>query len=291
MVKADTLYQIDARLQEIKQSKRNFGGVCLLLFGDPLQLKPVKGKYPWQEPIKYKDAYTAFKLWSLFQPVILRKNHRQGADGAYGQLLSRLRVGKCTDEDVSLLQTRVVPVGSKKIPRESIYIFCTNLDVNNMNDDCLEEIQSKEIVVQAIFHHPTIKDYKPTYIDPTGNVPNTNLQNVFKFKIGCQVMLTYNINTVDCLVNGAIGEIVGLAENDKGKPTEIHVHFRNPSHGEESVKKFPKLEKTYGVPVVPIKMYETQFRISKDNFGVRSTATAIQFPLKLAFSVTSHKVS
>ena len=292
MVKADTLYQIDARLQEIKNSDSNFGGTCLLFFGDPLQLKPVLGRYPWQEPLKYKDAHAALDLWSLFKPVMLTKNHRQNADREYGELLSRLRINQCTKEDLSILQTRVVPNGSKKIPNGSIYLFSRNADVNDRNEACLEEIESDEIEVKTIFKHPTKKDYEgPSHIDPTGNVPNTNLQKIFKFKIGCQIMLTYNINTVDCLVNGAIGVIVGVTYNSRGQPNDIHVSFSNPSHGLETAKKFPDLEEKYGVPVVPIKRFETLFRISKENFGAKATATAIQYPLKLAFSVTSHKVS
>ena len=46
MVKADQLYQIDLRLRELMmQPNKLFGGVALLVFGDVMQLKPVKGLY------------------------------------------------------------------------------------------------------------------------------------------------------------------------------------------------------------------------------------------------------
>ena len=41
MVSSTMLYQIDRKLQELKQNGQPFGGVSLLLFGDPMQLKPV----------------------------------------------------------------------------------------------------------------------------------------------------------------------------------------------------------------------------------------------------------
>ena len=51
MVKADMLYQLDLRLQEIMQKVGvAFGGVSVFCFGDILQLKPVCGKYNFDRP-------------------------------------------------------------------------------------------------------------------------------------------------------------------------------------------------------------------------------------------------
>ena len=41
MVKADMLYQLDLRLQEIIEKVRTpFGGLSIIVFGDMMQLKP-----------------------------------------------------------------------------------------------------------------------------------------------------------------------------------------------------------------------------------------------------------
>ena len=103
-------------------------------------------------------------------------------------------------------------------------------------------------------------------------------------------MVTYNLNTIDSIVNGAMGTVVGVKLNEKNQVVEIHVNFTNSLHGRETAKKFPELLEKYRVPVVPITRYEAVFRLGRDNVGVKSTATAYQFPLKLSFSVTSHKV-
>merc|ERR1719233_702505 len=39
MMKSDQLYQVDLRLRELKQNNREYGGVAVLLFGDPAQLR------------------------------------------------------------------------------------------------------------------------------------------------------------------------------------------------------------------------------------------------------------
>lgn len=290
MIKSDILYQIDLRLREIKQTNKDFGGVSIILFGDPLQLKPVMGRYPWQPPIsqKYQEVYCIQSLWSLFEPIILRTNHRQGDDKEYSEILNRIRENKQTDCDLEKLRLRVVPRTFDKIPEDRIYVFVRNRDVNEKNEEFLENLEGDLISVEAFVQHPTLKNYKPK-IENTGNIANTNLQQTFKFKVGCKVMLTYNLNTCDSLVNGSHGVIIEIGYNDKSKISEIHVDFKNKC-GKETAKKYPDLEKKYGVPVVPIKMYEAVYRIGRENVGVKSTATAVQYPLKLAFSVTSHKV-
>ena len=62
MVKVDTLYQIDVRLREIMGVSKPFGGVSLVLLGDPLQLRPVLGSYPWEEPKNEKVLWNEYKL-------------------------------------------------------------------------------------------------------------------------------------------------------------------------------------------------------------------------------------
>ena len=43
-VKADMLYMLNLRLQEIKENKKPFGGVAIYAFGDIFQLQPVAGR-------------------------------------------------------------------------------------------------------------------------------------------------------------------------------------------------------------------------------------------------------
>jgi len=104
-------------------------------------------------------------------------------------------------------------------------------------------------------------------------------------------MLTYNLDTCDCLTNGAFGEVVGFAFNARGQLSEVHVHFLNPDCGKETRKMHKALNEKYlGKNVIPIKPIEFNYSLSKKSSGGHSNASVIQIPLRLAFASTAHKV-
>ena len=99
MVKADMLYQLDLKLQELKeQVGRPFGGVSIFAFGDMLQLRPVMGAYAFEKP-KNAEFHATFQLhnrWQLFKILNLEVNHRQGEVKPYAETLNRIRIGNMT---------------------------------------------------------------------------------------------------------------------------------------------------------------------------------------------------
>ena len=110
MIKVDYIYQMDLRLREVKQNQKQFGGCCVLFFGDPMQLRPVLGRFAWEWPVgaQFQMAHELQSVWSSFKPVLLRKNHRQNEDLKFSEVLNRIRVAQDTEEDVEYLKTRVV---------------------------------------------------------------------------------------------------------------------------------------------------------------------------------------
>ena len=286
MIKPEHLYQIDLRLREIKHLSKEFGGCCLLLFGDPMQLKPVQGRYAWDEPTakQYQLAHQLKSVWESFHPVILRTNHRQGEDLEFSEVLNRIRIREFTEKDVEFLQTRVVKGSDTKIPADRMYIFARNKEVNEMNDIILSKMAGETFEVEAIVHHDTVKDYEPM-VKNTGFIVDTSLMKTLRFKINSKVLLTYNVNVVDGMCNGSFCKIVGIKKSNQGKIIEIHVQFLNPSHGLETSREHPELAAKYGFPVVPIKRMEQKLRVRGKVLG-----NVLQFALKLSDSVTSHRV-
>ena len=78
MVPSDLFYQLHERLQQVKQSDRIFGVVAVLLFGNLLQPKPVRGHFIFQQPRAQKSSeyYYFCNLWMNFCSIVLYANHR-----------------------------------------------------------------------------------------------------------------------------------------------------------------------------------------------------------------------
>ena len=94
MIKSDMFYQLDLKLQEIKEGREvPFGGVLNLLFGDIFQLKPVAGAYIFSLPSnqQYHNTFYLANHWEMLTVINIKTNHRQGADGAIADLLNWIR--------------------------------------------------------------------------------------------------------------------------------------------------------------------------------------------------------
>ena len=84
MVKADMLYQLNLRLKEIKQIKQNdkdFGGVAVILFGDLMQLRPVRARYIFQKP-KDNKFVLSFLVHFLYGSISTLWNYNKIIDKA-----------------------------------------------------------------------------------------------------------------------------------------------------------------------------------------------------------------
>ena len=126
MLKADMLYQLHLRLQEIKQRyDLPFGGCSVILVGDLLQLPPVRGKYPFQCPYEkeYHIAHALSPLWDNFKPILLQQNHRQGEDKTLADILNRISRGLQTKDDIEILSTKIISKNNPSIPDDAVYIF------------------------------------------------------------------------------------------------------------------------------------------------------------------------
>ena len=278
MVSADLFFNLDLRLREITMVDEVMGGISVLVFGDLFQLQPPKARYVFEEP-KNKEHAMAFRLrnlWRRFTVVHLEENHRQGEDKEYGDLLNRVRVGAHTEEDIELLQTRVTPKDDPAL-KDSIHVYGTNAKVNSRNSEKLKEIPGELIVIKAKNQSKTITKFST---NNAGCIRNTPFLAVLKLKIGAEVILVHNINTLDGLTNGARGVLVGL-EKDGDTVKRLIVRFHNPDHGKGQREKNPCYKYPDATYIDPVLW---------SYFIGGATATVFQFPMKGASAITSHKI-
>ena len=292
MVKVDMLYQLDLRLQEIMEKVGvPFGGISIFAFGDMMQLKPCMGRYICDDPIgqEFQITHAIEPRWRMFESLILETNHRQGNDKVYAELLNRVRVGEQTQEDITLLRTRVRPAKHKDLKGVGLYIVCKRRDCAKMNLQYVIKLKGNAMNIKARHHHPTQKNYKP-YIEPKeGAVATTSFLDELILKIGAQIMIIHNIDTSDSLTNGQIGILSDVINTTTGKVDKLVIKLNSKSAGNQNRSRHPGLAARYP-DCVFIERVSNQYPLRKKGGAVSSSATVIQFPVKLAHAITSHKI-
>lgn len=267
MVSDKFLTYISRRLSAIKCTNDPLGRLNIIVVGDLFQLKPVKGKYIFHNP-----------LWKLFRPVFLDQNMRQQKNSTFVSLLQRGRVGCLSDDDIALLKSRMNKLPTSDIP-QVLHIFPRRVDVDEHNQLCQSMLTESSVVIPAL-HFFSTHDPLCGQDVPTDNIPNDDtvagaLLPSLQISVNTRIMLTRNICTADGLVNGAIGTVESIDMVD-GHVQTINVLFDDSNIANNHL--------FLGQNAVPIKRIEYAFTYSGHQL-VRS-----QFPLIPCWACTVHKV-
>ncbi|XP_048257841.1 uncharacterized protein LOC125383536 [Haliotis rufescens] len=278
MVDHKLLSYIHGRLRQIKQTSdySPFGNVSVIAVGDFYQLPPVKGRPLYVGTNGYdlwNDNFTVTEL-----TTIMRQK-----DPAFAQLLNRLRTRKRSQpletSDINMLKRQE----TGEDDADCIHIFATNAQVDEFNVTALHSKCTDPISIQAQDFSRNLKTGKlEKRENPHVKVYNSVLQKSLFVAIGARVMITKNIDTSDGLVNGVFGTISHISLTDgEAFPSRIYVVFDNDkvSHKLRNLKETASALQTNSTPIAPLE--ETV----SNNGGIRR-----QFPLKLAWACTIHKV-
>ncbi|XP_065942484.1 uncharacterized protein [Magallana gigas] len=234
MVDKKLLTYIHGRLRQIKQTGdyTPFGNVSVLAFGDFFQLPPVKGK-----PLFIHDCY--FDLWNdSFKVVTLTEIMRQKEDKQFAELLNRCRIKvkkeNLSSEDKDLLQSR-----ENDEIINALHIFSTNAQVNEFNAHALASLCSNNEIELTVLRAEDCIKQKSSRGEEKGNTLSS-VKNQFRLVKelqicdGARVMLIYNIDIADGLVNGAFGTVTKLLHGKSANASEVklvEVCFDNKSVG------------------------------------------------------------
>ena len=306
MVSVDNLYNLHRRLMEIFESKDEFGGRALMLVGDLLQLPPVKARAIFKKPkteknriwseITSEEGTAIGDLWGQCEVVVLTTNFRQGQGNPWTELLNRLRVGESTEEDIKFLASRQPSLLSKLEYDQATHAFFRNKDVLKHNTRMLRKVKSKLVEIKALYDVPKGSDYQPQ-VNEWGIIGDSNFSEIVQIKIGARVMLIFNVCISDHLVNGSLGTVFGLEYNKTGEVEAIGVAFDSQDAGIEQSREFSSISNKYqNERACPIfkKTVEEPMPFAKKNRSKGkvhgSTYKITQFPLRLAWASTTHKL-
>ena len=156
----------------------------------------------------------------------------------------------------------------------------------------MNEIHSELVTIEAVNIHPTIKDFK-AHVNSKGNIGternSTPFKQILRLKRGARIMLTYNIDVIDCLTNGARGKIVDFVKDKCGYVQKIIVKFDEICQGEQKRLRDKPIGLKYpGCTSIERVMY--QYSLGKKISSAANTAKIVQFPLCLSFPATAHKI-
>ncbi|XP_065926103.1 ATP-dependent DNA helicase PIF1-like [Magallana gigas] len=280
MVYKRLLYYIHERLVQIKKSKEPFGGVSVIAVGDFYQLPPVKQR---KDERLYKDniSYPVDHWQELFKVVELSEIMRQKQDIPFAEVLNSLRTRELqeplTNETLSMLHECV-----REGPDDVLHVYATNDEVNNYNLKMLRNSCDNFVEINAQdFEKDTATGKLTLRKKPISRSKTEGLTSSLLVAVNARVMLTRNCNVEDGLVNGVMGKILHflLKDGNVDHILAVGVLFDNMNVGQRTGRKTPEGN------VVLIERVQEEVIEKKSRSFIRH-----QFPLRLSWACTAHKV-
>ena len=258
MVNADLLDAIDRSLRQARQRKNEaFGGVQVVLFGDPYQLAPVPGE--GDERAYFADRYDSMwffdaKVWDETDLTIyeLSTIHRQHED-EFKRMLNAVRHGYVTAE----IAGRLNEVGARPAPTDgAITLATTNGTVTRINATELARLPGRVLTARAEINGEFGGHAYPA-------------DEALELKVGARVMFLRNGvgGESQRWVNGSVGTVLKI-------DTTVWVEIDGERH-----------------EVKPAVWEKFKYNYSPLTKSLRKDVVAefTQFPLRLAWAVTIHK--
>jgi hypothetical protein len=257
MMGSKTFEKIDARLRQVFQTNRSFGGRSVIVLGDFQQLRAVLDDYVFgtsNDPVK-NPIIIGNPLWSNFRMFELTEIMRQKDVLPYAQVLGRLGRGRLTDEDERVFRSRCfvenikdrngheiqLKPGEKFLPeyaKNAIRLMWKNQDVEAYNTRRVNELKTAN-TIRIVFHaedkivgatsvvekQQVLFNLKKLTTQQTQGLPSSLI-----LQVGVRYMVTSNIDVSDGIFNGATG-VLQFIELLDGKPEAIYLAFDDPSVG------------------------------------------------------------
>lgn len=244
MLTADLLTKIDYILRKTRLTENIFGGVQFLFSGDFLQLETID-----DENILDNELIKDFSI------IQLKNNYRQENDVVFQDILQNLRYNQLTKEQINILKSKEIKEKDIDLYDDYPLLFPLTKQVKKYNKikyekiNADEKIYGSEVLGKCQYSKKKLDDYL-----------SKKDSKVLKLKAGTRVMLTWNLDTENKLVNGSVGTVQEVFQN------QVIVNF-------DDVGKITVTKQTWNV-------FDENGKI---------LATAKQIPLVVCYALTIHK--
>jgi ATP-dependent DNA helicase PIF1 len=265
MVRADVIDGIDLAMRLAKGNDRPFGGIRVVMFGDPFQLPPIVSKEQatafgelWYDTPHFFDA-AVFKYAPL-STIEFRTVYRQ-RDPVWIALLDRVRTATPTADDYRLLHTRIDRSGDDELD-ETIILTARRHDAERVNQRRLDALEDAPVAFTA--------DRSGTFgsVVGSGAFKQDPAPDPLVLKRGARVMFVKN-DPEENWVNGSLGEVQAVSS------TTVIVKLDDGTVVSVEAQEWQQLE--------------YWFDDAADEIRQRVVGRYKQMPLQLAWAVTIHK--
>ena len=226
----------------------------------------------------------------IFKMIQLTEIMRQKDDQPFTELLNRFRTASQTEEDITLIQSKVICSTDVNYPSQALHIFAENAPVDQHNNAHLENLSTPLHRLKAVDQYPpnvTKQDIDRVLARGRSETGGLDLQVLIK--VNSRVMLITNIDINDRLINGQMGTVTKIAlDLNTNKTTVVYVKFDDSQAGVKAIQKSTDkyARENSAVPIKPI-LARIKVRAGKPS---SPELQRLQFPITLAWACTVHKV-
>ena len=249
MLSAEFFDKLELLARLVRKIDKPFGGIQLILSGDFCQLSPVDSKNFCFESLSWNNIIDNV----VYLTKIIRQENKE-----FQNCLSNIRVGKIDEITKNTINNRINAKLENEFGIIPTKLFSKNLNVDFTNNNELEKLTKKNkkyiYSMNCNFVNSKMVDKYKKNISAVENL---------ELCLGCQVMLIFNMDIKNQLINGSRGVVIDFV-------------FRN----------------GYYIPIVRflngIEM-EIDFNEWKIEEEEKVIGTIKQIPLKLAYAFSIHK--
>lgn len=250
MLNSELFDKISLYLSLIKNNTLLFGGIQLILIGDFFQLQPITGDFCFTSDLWNDCKFNIIQLTTII---------RQQNDPLFQEILLGLRYGICSENTYAILKEQKYDKFKDSVVKPT-KLFSRNENVDDINLKEFKKIKSihnHSIIYNTLFYDE--KNQLVPLFDVFSQLNSLSIPESIELSIGCQVIVTFNINIENGLVNGTRGVIIDIQKNF------VVIQLVNNQTCEIHPQKIPI------------------------NLDDKIKGYAVFMPLKLAYALTIHK--